>query len=144
MSTRGQNARPRIRVNPRDWREREPRGGGCRALGVNIRKLGKPRGFRASLVAEAVSVPARQPITAALSRLSMRFERAMSDTEYHFTVRPLTEGVGYLVELHDLPGCMSDGGTIEKAIANGLKGGEPQHPRRHPARGRPRRTRGAR
>jgi predicted RNase H-like HicB family nuclease len=45
----------------------------------------------------------------------------MSDTEYRFTVRPLTEkeGGGYLVEFPDLPGCMSDGETIEEAVANG-------------------------
>jgi len=44
----------------------------------------------------------------------------MSDTEYRFTVRPLTEdeGSGYLVEFPDLPGCMSDGETIGEAIAN--------------------------
>jgi antitoxin HicB len=45
----------------------------------------------------------------------------MSDTEYRFTVRPLTEdeGGGYLIEYPDLPGCMSDGETIEESIANG-------------------------
>jgi antitoxin HicB len=45
----------------------------------------------------------------------------MSDIEYRFTVRPLTEdeGGGYLIEFPDLPGCMSDGETIEEAIANG-------------------------
>jgi antitoxin HicB len=45
----------------------------------------------------------------------------MSDTEYRFTVRPLTgdEGGGHLIEFPDLPGCMSDGETIEEAIANG-------------------------
>jgi antitoxin HicB len=45
----------------------------------------------------------------------------MSDTEYRFTVRPLTEeaGGGYLVEFPDLPRCMSDGQTIEEAIASG-------------------------
>ena len=45
----------------------------------------------------------------------------MSDTEYRFTVRPLSEdeGGGYLIEFPDLPGCMSDGETIEEAIANG-------------------------
>ncbi len=45
----------------------------------------------------------------------------MSDTEYRFTVRPLTEheGGGYLIEFPDLPGCMSDGETIEEAIVNG-------------------------
>jgi antitoxin HicB len=45
----------------------------------------------------------------------------MSDIEYRFGVRPLTakEGGGYLIEFPDLPGCMSDGATIEEAIANG-------------------------
>ena len=44
----------------------------------------------------------------------------MNDTEYAFTVRPLTEeeGGGYIAEYLDLPGCMSDGETIEEAIAN--------------------------
>src|ERR1700732_2935976 len=60
-------------------------------------------------------------MSAALSRLSRRCERAMSDTEYRFTVRPLTEdeGGGYLVEFPDLPGCMSDGETIKEAVAIG-------------------------
>ena len=41
--------------------------------------------------------------------------------QYQFKVRPLSkdEGGGYLVEYPDLPGCMSDGETIEEAIANG-------------------------
>lgn len=41
--------------------------------------------------------------------------------QYQFTVRPLSkeEGGGYLVEYPDVPGCMSDGKTIEEAIANG-------------------------
>ena len=41
--------------------------------------------------------------------------------EYQFTVRPLSadEGGGYLVEYPDIPGCMSDGETIQEAIANG-------------------------
>ena len=40
---------------------------------------------------------------------------------YRFTVRPLSkdEGGGYLVEFPDIPGCMSDGETVEEAIANG-------------------------
>src|SRR5262245_18513626 len=40
---------------------------------------------------------------------------------YQFTVRPLAadEGGGYLVEYPDIPGCMSDGETINEAIANG-------------------------
>jgi antitoxin HicB len=45
----------------------------------------------------------------------------MSDIEYRSAVRPLTEdeGGGYLIEFPDLPGCMSDGETIEEAIVNG-------------------------
>ncbi len=45
----------------------------------------------------------------------------MSNTQYRFTVRPLTEDEGgcWLIEFPDLPGCMSDGETIEEAIANG-------------------------
>src|SRR6202451_4823862 len=41
--------------------------------------------------------------------------------QYRFTVRPLSkeEGGGYLVEYPDIPGCMSDGETIEEAITNG-------------------------
>src|SRR6266702_6179400 len=51
----------------------------------------------------------------------MQCEPVMSDTDYRFTIRPLTddEGGGYLIEFPDLPGCMSDGGTIEEAIVNG-------------------------
>ncbi len=41
--------------------------------------------------------------------------------EYPFLIRPLgeEEGGGYLVEYPDLPGCMSDGETPEKAIRMG-------------------------
>lgn len=41
--------------------------------------------------------------------------------DYPFTIRPLSEedGGGYLIEFPDLPGCMSDGETIEEAVANG-------------------------
>lgn len=37
-----------------------------------------------------------------------------------FEVRVLREddGGGYLITFPDLPGCMSDGGTVEEAIAN--------------------------
>src|SRR5258707_10390988 len=47
--------------------------------------------------------------------------------QYPFQIRPLTvdEGGGYLIEFPDVPGCMSDGETLEKAIVNGrdaLKG----------------------
>ena len=44
------------------------------------------------------------------------------DVPYRFTVRPLPEdeGGGYLIAFSDLPGCMSDGETIEGAITNGI------------------------
>ncbi len=40
---------------------------------------------------------------------------------YAHIVRPLTEeeGGGFLITFPDLPGCMSDGETIEEAIENG-------------------------
>jgi len=42
----------------------------------------------------------------------------MSNLEYPFTVRPLSEdeGGGWLVEFPDLPGCMADGDTPEEAV----------------------------
>ncbi len=47
--------------------------------------------------------------------------RVKNPDGYQFTVRPLSaeEGGGYLVEYPDIPGCMSDGETVEEAIANG-------------------------
>ena len=44
------------------------------------------------------------------------------DVPYRFTIRPLAEdeGGGDLIEFPDLPGCMSDGETIEEAITNGI------------------------
>jgi antitoxin HicB len=43
------------------------------------------------------------------------------DAPCRFTIRPLPEkGGGYLIEFPDLPGCMSDGATIEEAITNGI------------------------
>jgi antitoxin HicB len=41
--------------------------------------------------------------------------------DYPFTIRTLDkeEGGGYLIEFPDLPGCMSDGESIEEAITNG-------------------------
>jgi antitoxin HicB len=44
------------------------------------------------------------------------------DVPYRFTVRPLTdeEGGGYLIEFPELPGCMSDGETVEEAVINGV------------------------
>ena len=51
----------------------------------------------------------------------MRATAKRSLDEYQFTVRPLSkeEGGGYLVEDPDIPGCMSDGETVEEAIENG-------------------------
>ncbi len=41
--------------------------------------------------------------------------------DYPFTIRHLSDddGGGFLIEYPDLPGCMSDGDSIEKAITNG-------------------------
>ena len=51
----------------------------------------------------------------------MRIMTKRNLDQYQFTVRPLSkeEGGGYLVEYPDIPGCMSDGETIEEAITNG-------------------------
>jgi antitoxin HicB len=51
----------------------------------------------------------------------MRTKLNRSLDAYRFTVRPLSkeEDGGYLVEYIDIPGCMSDGETVEEAIANG-------------------------
>jgi antitoxin HicB len=45
----------------------------------------------------------------------------MTSLEYPFAVSPLSEdeGGGYLIEFPDLPGCMSDGATLEEALRNG-------------------------
>lgn len=45
----------------------------------------------------------------------------MNIPKYPFTIRELTpeDGGGFLIEFPDLPGCMSDGETIDEAIANG-------------------------
>lgn len=45
----------------------------------------------------------------------------MKNPGYPFEVRPLTadEGGGFLITFPDLPGCMSDGETVEEAVANG-------------------------
>jgi antitoxin HicB len=41
--------------------------------------------------------------------------------KYRMTIRPLSkeEGGGFLVEYPEIPGCMSDGETVEEAIAQG-------------------------
>lgn len=43
-------------------------------------------------------------------------------TKYPFEVRPLSNesGGGYMVTFPDLLGCMSDGETMEEAIANAM------------------------
>lgn len=45
----------------------------------------------------------------------------MKVPDYPFAVRQLTseEGGGFLIEFPDLPGCMSDGDTLEETIKNG-------------------------
>ena len=45
----------------------------------------------------------------------------MMTPDYPFTIKELSEddGGGVLIEFPDLPGCMSDGETIEEAIVNG-------------------------
>jgi len=42
--------------------------------------------------------------------------------KYPFEIRPLSDddGGGYLITFSDLPGCISDGETIEEAITNGI------------------------
>src|SRR5665213_178819 len=51
----------------------------------------------------------------------MRTSTKRNTDNYRITIRPLSkeEGGGYLVEYPEIPGCMSDGETIEKAVANG-------------------------
>ena len=45
----------------------------------------------------------------------------MNKLQYPFNISVLSieEGGGYLIEFPDLPGCISDGDTIDEAIANG-------------------------
>lgn len=51
----------------------------------------------------------------------MRAAKNRIGDEYRITIRPLSkeEGGGYLVQYPEIPGCMSDGETVEEAIANG-------------------------
>ncbi len=48
-------------------------------------------------------------------------DKTLKQMEYPFMIRTLSpsEGGGYLIEFPDLPGCMSDGKTIEETIKNG-------------------------
>ena len=45
----------------------------------------------------------------------------MMALEYPFitSILPEAEGGGYLIEYPDLPGCMSDGETVQEAMENG-------------------------
>ena len=45
----------------------------------------------------------------------------MKAPDYPFTIRHLTdeEGGGFLIEFPDLPGCMSDGESLEETVKNG-------------------------
>jgi antitoxin HicB len=45
----------------------------------------------------------------------------MTSFEYPLTIHPLgeDEGGGHLIEFPDLPGCISDGETLEEALSNG-------------------------
>ncbi len=47
--------------------------------------------------------------------------KKINTTDYPFSIRHLSseEGGGYLIEFPDLPGCISDGETIEETIQNG-------------------------
>jgi hypothetical protein len=78
------------------------------------------------LVREVVSIPASRPIKPAYPGVRA-FRRPceasmIPDVPYRFTIRPLSEdeGGGYLIGFPDLPGCRSDGATIEETITNGL------------------------
>src|SRR3990167_9501678 len=46
----------------------------------------------------------------------------MNVLDYPFSIRHLSEeeGGGFLIEFPDLPGCMSDGETVEEAVHNGM------------------------
>lgn len=106
--------------NSVEWRR--PRRGGSHVI------------FSAAGVREIVSVPSKRPVSLFISsthRLDRRctggIGTEMKETMnrildlYQFTVRPLLkeEGGGFLVEYPDIPGCMSDGETVQEAIANG-------------------------
>lgn len=64
---------------------------------------------------------AKAPATRAVAREHVAPYHVGGD-DYPFIVRPLTaeEGGGYFIEFPDLPGCISDGETVDEAIANGM------------------------
>jgi antitoxin HicB len=47
--------------------------------------------------------------------------KLIKKNQYPFIIRQLSneEGGGYLIEFPDLPGCISDGKTIDESISNG-------------------------
>ena len=51
----------------------------------------------------------------------MKTKETLDLDAYAFTVRPLTdeEGGGFMIEYRDIPGCISDGQTVDEAIRNG-------------------------
>jgi antitoxin HicB len=55
-------------------------------------------------------------------RWSMSLQGMIPDVPYRFTIQPLAEdeGGGDLIAFPDLPGCISDGETIEAAITNAI------------------------
>jgi antitoxin HicB len=57
-----------------------------------------------------------------LSLLLSGWRWVMKVPDYPFTIRELApeDGGGFLIEFPELPGCMSDGDTVEEAIANGV------------------------
>ena len=67
------------------------------------------------------TIAAKLPAVQSVARERSAPYRVGGD-DYPFTVRPLAaeEGGGYLVEFPDLPGCISDGETVDEAIANGM------------------------
>lgn len=124
--TRADKTLEAMRANPRDWRIGSLEAVAA-AFGVNARKRGGSHvvfehpaigggAFRSGAPADQAGV---YPPLRGADRRGEDERRMMSD--YRFIVRPLSddEGGGYLVEFPDLPGCMSDGETIEEAVANG-------------------------
>lgn len=52
----------------------------------------------------------------------MKKNKTPQARDFPFTLRPLlaSDGGGYWVEFPDLPGCVSDGATLEEAVKNGM------------------------
>lgn len=70
-----------------------------------------------------LTVPARRPIKPVYIRAFVKFIREIIMKQQpinRYEIRELTrdEGGGYLVTFPDLPGCMSDGDSVEEALIN--------------------------